>query len=133
MKSRFAALIPIKDLDRAIRFYTETLGGKLKERGEGEMADSWASVTVSKAELWLVKPQKREKMTLAYNVFIVDDLKGTVASLSEAGARFNPGEKMGPGTTVDGPITTMPWGAKSAFLKDTEGNLLMLWEQKGMD
>lgn len=130
-KSRFAALIPIKNLDRAIRFYTETLGGELKERGKEEMKDSWASVTVNKAELWLIKPEKRERMELAYNVFMVDDMKKTVTGLVKKGAKFLPGEKMGPGTEVDGPITSMPWGAKSAFLKDSEGNLLMLWEQTG--
>jgi predicted enzyme related to lactoylglutathione lyase len=132
-KAGHASLIPIKNLDRALKFYTDTLGGKLKDRGEGEMKDSWASVTINKSELWLIKPQKREKMELAYNVFMVDDIKKTVSGLTKSGAKFLPGEEMGPGTKVDGPITTMPWGAKSAFLKDSEGNLLMLWEQKGMD
>ncbi len=131
-ESRFAALIPIKNLDRALKFYVDTLGGKLKEMGQGEMKDSWASVTVNEAELWLIKPEKREKMELAYNVFIVSDIKKTVVGLAKRGAKFLPGEKMGPGTEVNGPITSMPWGAKSAFLKDSEGNLLMLWEQAGM-
>ena len=132
-KSRFAALIPIKNLDRALKFYTGSLGGKLKDRGQGEMKDSWASVTMNKAELWLIKPQKHEKMELAYNVFIVDDIKRTVTEMTKARVKFLPGEQMGPGTKVDGPIPSMPWGAKSAFLKDSEGNLLMLWEQKGLD
>jgi len=131
-KSRFAALIPIKNLDRALKFYTESLGGKLKDRGQDDMKDSWASITVNKTELWLVKPQKRERTELAYNVFMVSDIKKTVRGLIKRGVKFLPGEKMGPGSKVDGPITSMPWGARSAFLKDSEGNLLMLWEQKGM-
>lgn len=131
-KSGFAALVPVKNMDRALKFYTETLGGKLKERGQGDMEDSWASVTVNKAELWLIRPEKREKMELAYNVFIVGNIKKTVAGLAKRGTKFLPGEMMGPGTEVDGPITSMPWGAKSAFLKDSEGNLLMLWEQPDM-
>jgi predicted enzyme related to lactoylglutathione lyase len=131
-KSSFAAIIPIRNLDRALKFYTELLGGRLKMRGEGEMKDDWASVTINKAEFWLLKPEKHEKMTLAYNVFIVDDIKQAVGGLTKKGAKFLPGEKMGPGSKVDGAITSTPWGAKSAFLKDTEGNLLMLWQQEGM-
>ena len=131
--SHAASLIPIKKMDRAIKFYTESLGGKLNDRGQEGMEDDWASVSIGKAEFWLIKPQKREKMELAYNVFMVDDMKKSVGALTKNGVKFEPGEKMGPGSKVDGPITTVPWGAKSAFLKDTEGNLLMLWEQKGTD
>lgn len=85
------------------------------------MEDSWASVKVNDAELWLIKPEKHEKTKLAYNVFIVDDIKKTVTRLAKRGTKFLPGEKMGPGTEVDGPINSMPWGAKSAFLKDSKG------------
>ncbi|MBI2185385.1 MAG: VOC family protein [Thaumarchaeota archaeon] len=127
-QSNFAAIIPIKNMDRAIKFYTDKLGGKLNMRGEGDMKDSWASVTLSKTEFWLLEPEKREKIELAYNAFIVKDIKETVGELREKGVRFLPAEKMGPDTKIDGPIAYMPWGAKSAFFKDSEGNLLMLWE-----
>jgi catechol 2,3-dioxygenase-like lactoylglutathione lyase family enzyme len=128
-KASFAALVPVKKMDRAIGFYTDTLGGKLRMRGEGEMKDMWASVTVNKAEFWLIKPEKQEKMELAYNVFVVGGIKKTVKGLVEKGVKFEPAEDMGPGSKKDGPIATTPWGAKSAFFKDSEGNLLMLWEE----
>jgi predicted enzyme related to lactoylglutathione lyase len=128
-KSTTVRLIPIRKMDRALKFYTDTLGGKLTMRGEDEMKDSWASVTIGKAEFWLIAPESHEKMELAYTGFVVDDIKKTVAGLSKKGAKFLPAESMGPGTKIEGPIATMPWGAKSAFFKDSEGNLLMLWEQ----
>lgn len=130
--SNFAALIPIKNMDRALEFYTRKLGAKLGMRGEGDMKDSWASVTMNKAELWLLQPEKQEKKELAYNVFIVKDIKETVDGLRKKRVRFQRAESMGPGTKIEGPIATTPWGAKSAFFKDSEGNLLMLWEQMGM-
>ncbi len=130
--SHFAALIPIKKMDRALEFYTRKLGGKVKMRGEGDMKDSWASVTVNKTEFWLLEPEKHEKIELAYNVFIVEDIKGTVDGLRKKGVRFQRAEDMGPGTKIEGPIAHTPWGAKSAFFKDSEGNLLMLWEQSGL-
>lgn len=130
--SDFASLIPIRNMDRALKFYTETVGGKLRMRGQDEMKDSWASVAVGKAEFWLIKPEKREKMDLAYSVFIVKDIEKTVDGLRKKRVRFLPAERMGPGSKAKGPIAYMPWGAKSAFLKDSEGNLLMLWEQSGL-
>jgi catechol 2,3-dioxygenase-like lactoylglutathione lyase family enzyme len=123
------SILPIKNLDRALKFYTGALGGKLKMRGEGEMKDSWASVGLAGSEYWLTVPDKREKLALAYNCFTVKDIKKSVAALSRKGVRFLPGEKMGRGSRVEGAVTVLPWGAKSAFFKDTEGNLLMLWEQ----
>ncbi len=128
-KSHFAALIPIKKMDRALEFYTATLGGELKMRGQGEMKDTWASVRINKSEFWLIAPDKQEKRVLAYNVFVVEDIKEAVGGLRKRGAKFDPAEDMGPGSKKDGPITTAPWGAKSAFFKDSEGNLLMLYEE----
>jgi catechol 2,3-dioxygenase-like lactoylglutathione lyase family enzyme len=125
--SKHATLIPVRNMDRAVKFYTSTLGGKLLHRMEGEMKDFWASVRVSRSEFWLVSPEEREKMELAYSVFMVDDIKGVVRELKEKGVKFNRGEKMGKDSKVEGPITYDPTGA-TAFFKDSEGNLLMLFQ-----
>ncbi len=124
---KHATLIPVRNMDRAVKFYTSTLGGKLLHRMEGEMKDFWASVKVSGSEFWLVSPEEREKRELAYSVFMVDDIKGVVAELKEKGVKFNRGEKMGKESRVEGPITYDPTGA-TAFFKDSEGNLLMLFQ-----
>ena len=50
-KAGFASFVLIRDMDRAIKFYTKTLGGKLVERAPGDMKDSWASVKIGKPEL----------------------------------------------------------------------------------
>lgn len=131
-RSDYAALIPIKKMNRALKFYADALGGKLVMRGEGDMKNSWAAISVGKTVFWLIEPEKHEKMELAYNVFVVKGIKRIVQGLQKKGVRFLPAEDMGPGTKVDGPISKMPWGAKSAFFKDSEGNLLMLWEQRGL-
>jgi len=114
-------------MDRAVKFYTESLGGKLLHRMEGDMKDFWASVKVSGSEFWLVSPEEREKRELAYSVFMVDDIKGAVSELKGKGVKFNRGEKMGKDSRVEGPITYESSGA-SAFFKDSEGNLLMLYQ-----
>lgn len=124
---KHATLIPVRNMDRAVKFYTSTLGGELLQRMEGEMKDFWASVKVSGSELWLVSPEEREKTELAYSVFIVDDIKGVVAELKRKGVKFNRGEKMSKESRVEGPIAYDSTGA-TAFFKDSEGNLLMLFQ-----
>lgn len=130
-KADFASLVPVKNMDRALRFYTKTLGGSLNTRAEGEMKNSWASVNVGKTEFWLVRPEKHEKRDLAYSAFVVKDIKKTVSGLKKKGLKFLPAERMGADSKIDGPISYSPYGA-GAILKDSEGNLLMLWETAQM-
>jgi len=126
-KTRVAILTPIKDMDRAIKFYTKMLGGELQFRGEGEMKDGWASLKLGTQEFWLISPSKREKRELAYTAFQVKDIKGFVAELLGNGVKFDKPEKMGKETKVEGPIAFESFGA-SAFFKDSEGNTLMVWQ-----
>ena len=128
-KSDFATMVPIRNMNRAIKFYTKTLGGSLNMRAEGDMKNFWASVNVGKAEFWLIRPDKHEKRDLSYSTFIVKRIKKTVGGLKKKGVKFLPAERMGPESKVDGPITYSPYGS-SAFFKDSEGNLSMLWENK---
>jgi predicted enzyme related to lactoylglutathione lyase len=124
----FATLVPIKNMDRAIKFYTNTLGGSLNMRGEGGMKDYWASVNVGRTESWMVKPEKHEKRNLAYSAFVVKDIKQTVARLKSKGVKFIRAE-MDHDSKIDGPIVFTPYGG-SAIFKDSEGNLSMIWENK---
>lgn len=126
-KVRVVTLMPIKDMDRAIRFYTDKLGAKMGERGQGDMKDDWASVSVGDHDFWLITPSKREKRSLAYTTFLVQNIKSYVTTLSDRGVKFDKAERMSPQTVVDGPIATESWGS-SAFFKDSEGNVLMAWQ-----
>ena len=125
--TRLATLMPIRNLDRALKFYTKTLGAKLNYRAEGEMKDFWASISIGPDEIWLVAPQKWEKRTLAYNIFTVKNIKTFVSGLKRKGVKFQRAEKMGPQSRIDGSITWEPFGG-AAFFKDSEGNLLMVWQ-----
>ena len=85
--AHYATIIPIKKMSRALKFYTESLGGKVLYRGEGDMKDSWAAVRVAKADFWLVTPEKWEKRELSYSVFLVKDVKRTVKDLQKTGGQ----------------------------------------------
>jgi len=126
-RASFATLIPIRNMNRALKFYTTRLGGSLNMRARGDMKNRWASVSVGKSEFWLIRPDKYEKIELAYSTFIVKDIKKTVAGLKKKRVRFLPGERMSPDSRVEGPIVYSPYGAEAIF-KDSEGNLFMLWQ-----
>ena len=120
--------VPVKKMDRAIMFYTEGLGGKVTSKGEGDMEDSWASLKVGKTEFWLIKPESWEKRELAYNAFVVDDIKAVVADLKKRGVKFSRGRRSSTRTPDSmAQYSRHEWGAE-AFFNDSEGNLLMLWE-----
>ncbi|MGA7923733.1 MAG: VOC family protein [Thermoplasmata archaeon] len=124
---KVATLMPIRNMDRAIKFYTKSLGAKIQYKGEEEMADNFASLELGGTEIWLINPEKREKRTLAYTSLLVNDIKSTVGDLKRKGVKFRKAERMGKETKVDGPIAFESFGA-SAFFNDTEGNLIMIWQ-----
>ncbi|HEV2166983.1 MAG TPA: VOC family protein [Thermoplasmata archaeon] len=120
-------LIPVRNMDRAIGFYSKVLGGKLRERGMGAMKNWWASLTVGGAEVWFVRPETRERRKLAYQTFLVKDIRKYVARLKKRKVKFERAERLNKETRVEGPIAFETFGA-AAFFKDTEGNLLMAWQ-----
>jgi len=126
-RATLVTLVPIKNMNRAVKFYTKTLGGKLRFRDKGAMKDFWASLTVGPNEIWLIAPQKRERRTLAYSTFVVKNIKKVVEGLQRKGVKFQRPERMGPETKIKGPVAYDSIGA-SAFFRDSEGNLLMLWQ-----
>ncbi len=128
-KAGLATFVTIRDMDRAIKFYTKTLGGKLQERAPGDMKNEWASVKIGREEFWLVKPpgKQAKKPDLAFSTFIVKDIKGTVDGLRKKGVKFWKAEKMNEDTKIEGVVASDAFGA-TAFFNDSEGNLMMLWQ-----
>jgi predicted enzyme related to lactoylglutathione lyase len=120
-------LIPIKNMTRAIRFYTKTVGGKLVMRGTGQMKNFWADLKLGASEVWLIAPSKRERRTLAYSTFVVKNIRTFVRALQKNGVKFERAQRMSPDTKIEGPIAWESVGA-SAFFKDSEGNLMMVFQ-----
>jgi catechol 2,3-dioxygenase-like lactoylglutathione lyase family enzyme len=112
--------IAVDDLDRAIRFYSDTLGLSVR-RLEGEAAA--ALVEVGDADrLLLYKSGYRRGETTSAS-FLCEDVESTVRELRGKGVTFEeydfPGLK-----TVNGIATTGE--LKTAWLKDSEGNTLAI-------
>ena len=118
--SRITPVLAVDDVDRAVGFYRDKLG---PERREGPDNAGYAIVEVGDTHCLLYKTSyPRGENTVA--AFEIEDVEGTVEELQDRGVRFEeydfPGLK-----TVNG-IATEPSGAKSAWLKDTEGNTIAI-------
>jgi predicted enzyme related to lactoylglutathione lyase len=125
--ARLVTLIPIRNMNRAIKFYTKAVGGKLKDRGRGQMRNFWASMKLGDSDVWFIAPSKYERRTLAYSLLLVKNIKAYVKKLQKNGIKFQRPDRMSAETRVEGPIAFDPFGA-SAFFKDSEGNLMMVWQ-----
>jgi glyoxylase I family protein len=112
----------VKDVDRAITFYTGPLGFRLVQKA----GPAFASVTSGPIVLWLSGPNNsgsrpmpdgRTQEPGGWNrlVLEVDDLPACVKSLQEAGLRFRNDIETGP-------------GGKQIQLEDPDGNPMELFQ-----
>ena len=109
--------IKVKDLKRAIDFYTEKLGLFCRRKEK-----DWAAIKIGDAEIHLYL---HGSITSGLE-FYVDDLDGEVKKLKEKGIKFFSDKNMPNFIKVDeNQITEFPWG-RTAFFKDSEGNELAL-------
>jgi len=113
--------IAVSDIDRARKFYEETLGLKvIDERSDG--------VRYAAGNTWLLVYPSQFAGTAksTYMSFEVDDVEKTVKELRDRGVTFEeydfPGLK-----TVDGIAEIQ--GARGAWFKDLDGNILSIGER----
>ena len=112
----------VKDVDRAIAFYTEHLGFKLKQR----MSPAFAYISRDDLTLWLSGPQSSAARPMpdgrrpepgGWNrlVLEVEDLPSRVAQMKQAGIRFRNEIVVGP-------------GGKQILAEDPDGNPVEFFE-----
>lgn len=111
-----APTLPVVDLKRAEKFYQEKLGFKVT----GEDQSPGATLEGGHGRIYLYQraPTKADHTVVAFSV---DNVESTIGELRGKGVVFEeydlPGVK-----TVNG-VFTMD-GTKTAWFKDTEGNIL---------
>ena len=113
------AYIPAKDVVRARRFYEDKLGFRPKEEVAGGVAYEFGKGTAC-----FLYPTTNAGTSKASQAFWqVDDIEREVAELKSRGIEFEnydmPGERSPSGVITAG-------GAKAAWFKDTEGNILAI-------
>ena len=114
------AYFPAKDLDRARRFYEQTLGLVPKSLNNGGVTYEFAGGTA--AFLYLTDNAGTSKASQAF--WSVADVDREIVELKKRGVVFEryddvPGERSRQGAVIDG-------GAKAAWFKDPDGNILAI-------
>jgi catechol 2,3-dioxygenase-like lactoylglutathione lyase family enzyme len=118
-KSPMFAYLPVKDVDRARQFYEQKLGFKPKSELGGGVVYECAGGTAC-----FMYPTPNAGTSKASQAFWqVEDVEREVAELKKRGVVFEeydqPGLKTKDSIAVGG-------GAKAAWFKDTEGNILAI-------
>jgi len=108
--------VPVSDQDRAVAFYTESLGFKVAtDQPLGNQR--WIELRISGADTRLVlftPPGQEDRIgTFSNIVFVSDDVQATFETLSARGVEFTQEPK------------TEGWGT-SAIFKDPDGNAFVL-------
>lgn len=113
-------ILPVRDLDRAKRFYVESLG----LTGEGARPDGQYLLRAGDgSRLALFRKPEGTKAEHTAVSFAVDDLEAAIATLERRGVSFHDYDL--PGFRTIGHICTQP-GERCAWFSDTEGNVLCL-------
>jgi catechol 2,3-dioxygenase-like lactoylglutathione lyase family enzyme len=117
------AYIPAKDVARARAFYEGKLGFRPKEEVDGGVVYAFGRNTAC-----FLYPTPNAGTSKASQAFWqVDDVEREVADLKARGVKFEdydmPGKKSPSGVVTAG-------GAKAAWFKDTEGNILAIIESE---
>lgn len=116
-KSPLFAYLPAKDVARARKFYEEKLGFRPKSETAGGVVYEFANGTSC-----LLYPTENAGTNRASQAFWqVEDCEREVAELKSRGVAFETYDMPG---MKDGIVTAM--GAKAAWFKDTEGNILAI-------
>jgi catechol 2,3-dioxygenase-like lactoylglutathione lyase family enzyme len=130
--TRIDATIPVVDLNRARRFYRDTL--KLKEITpsgvDPKTAEDNAMFQVGDCSRFLLfRRPHRSKAEHTVAVFTVKDLEKTMRELRDQGVRFERYDL--PNLKTDERGIVEEDGMKAAWFKDSEGNILgvseMVW------
>ncbi|HMJ15123.1 MAG TPA: VOC family protein [Polyangiaceae bacterium] len=116
-KSPMYAYIPAKDVSRARRFYEQKLGFEPKE----EVADGVVYAFADGTACFLYPTPNAGTSAASQAFWQVDDVEREVAELKAKGVVFEEYDMPG---MKDGIQTSK--GAKAAWFKDTEGNIMAI-------
>ncbi len=110
------AYIPVSAVARARKFYEETIGLRPKQEYAGGVIYECGG-----AEVFLYPTSNAGTSKASQAYWQVADVEAEVAELKARGVKFD--EYNIPGVTMKNSIATAG-GAKTAWFKDTEGNIL---------
>ena len=120
-KANATPMIAVKDLDRARKFYEETLGLKAKEAMAGEVLE----VTSGETMINVYRSEFAGTNKATTLTFDVEDIESEVRDLKDKGVFFEQYDVAGLERQGD---LYVGEGMKTTWFKDPDGNILSLFE-----
>ena len=115
------AIVPVSDVEAAIRFYGETLGLELQERRDDLPENREAEFKAGQGTLLVYESVGAGKSRHTVAGFRVDDVDAVVAALRERGVEFEDYDL--PELKTDGGVAEVG-DVRAAWCRDPDGNLL---------
>ena len=116
------AMVPVKDIKTAEKFYTETLGLKKVDENPGGVSYQCGST-----KLFVYPTPKAGTAESTVATWEVDDIAKVAKDLAAKGLKFENYDY--PGATHEGDVHVWE-GMKAAWFTDPDGNILGLSERK---
>jgi catechol 2,3-dioxygenase-like lactoylglutathione lyase family enzyme len=116
--SPVAATLAVKDIERAKRFYSETLGLEAKDEDDGGVFMECGEGT----GLFVYPSEFAGSNKATAAAWKVDDLDAVMSELRGKGVTFE--EYDMPGLKTENGVATWGDGNKGAWFKDPDGNIL---------
>ena len=114
-------MIGVKDIDRARKFYADTLGLETREAMGGEVLE----VTIGDKVINVYRSEHAGSSKTTALTFAVDDIEAEVRELKDKGIFFEQYDL--PGLEKRGDLYVAE-GMKTTWFKDPDGNILSLFE-----
>jgi catechol 2,3-dioxygenase-like lactoylglutathione lyase family enzyme len=122
-QAQIAAVVPVSDVDAAIRFYGDTLGLVLKERRDDLPENREAEFDVGGGTLFVYESVGAGKSRHTVAAFRVDDIDAVTAALRERGVAFE--EYDLPDLKTENGIATIG-AVRAAWCRDPDGNIIAI-------
>jgi catechol 2,3-dioxygenase-like lactoylglutathione lyase family enzyme len=117
------AIVPVSDVEAAIRFYGGTLGLELQERRDDLPENREAEFKAGQGTLLVYESVGAGKSRHTVAGFRVDDVDATVATLRKRGVEFEDYDL--PELKTDGGVAEVG-DVRAAWCRDPDGNLLAI-------
>jgi catechol 2,3-dioxygenase-like lactoylglutathione lyase family enzyme len=117
------AIVPVSDIEAAIRFYGETLGLELQERRDDLPENREAEFKAGQGTLLVYESVGAGKSRHTVAGFRVDDVDATVAALRSRDVEFEDYDL--PELKTDGGVAEVG-DVRAAWCRDPDGNLLAI-------
>jgi catechol 2,3-dioxygenase-like lactoylglutathione lyase family enzyme len=121
--AKIAAIVPVSDVEEAIRFYGDTLGLRLDARRDDLADHREAEFRAGDGALLAYESTGAGQSRATVAGFRVDDLDATVAALRERGVVFE--EYDLPGLKTEGGIAAVG-DVRAAWCRDPDGNIVAI-------